>query len=187
MTLTPRRPRSHLRTMLLPEVSSRAEAVEDTEITATSAAPTTARTDNYHADAHSTQAPGDPEASRHPVVPRRSRLPLPPPHSNRPPHPRLQDPAVEVAAALITARQARTGTASARPGEPDRPEQRSRARRARAAATRSKWRLRVGDRRPTGRHRRGEPDRGHNLHAAGDRFVMMFALLSGSPHAASLA
>ena len=84
---------------------SRTEAVEDTEITATSAAPTTARTDNYHADADSTQAPGDPEASP-PVVPTVTTVPTSSPASSleqatAPPD--SQDPAVEVAAALITA------------------------------------------------------------------------------------
>ena len=80
---------------------SRTEAVEDTEITATSAAPTTARTDNYHADADSTQAPGDPEVSPL-VVPTVTTVPASSLEQSTA-HPDSHDPAVEVAAALITA------------------------------------------------------------------------------------
>src|SRR5208282_3006218 len=83
--------------------SIRAEVAGGREVTAASAVPTSASTDNY-ADADSAQAVGDPEVSP-PVVPTVITASTSPPASAPEQaivHPGSQDPAVEVAAALIT-------------------------------------------------------------------------------------
>ena len=79
--------------------SSRAEAAE---VTAASAAPTSASTDKYPADVDSAQAPGDPGVSLT-VVPTVATVPTSSTPEQATAHHDSHGPAVEVAAALITA------------------------------------------------------------------------------------
>lgn len=165
--------------------SSGAEAAE---VTAPGAAPTPAGTDNYHADADSAQAPGDPGVSL-PVVPTVTTVPTSscasvPEQATA--HPDSHDPAVEVAAALITA--GRLGLAQHLLAQASLIDQSNAVALAALAlqlrGPSGACGLEIADRLAVTSEESLTEDITCALLAAGS--LTTFALLSGSPHAASL-